>query len=250
MARARPLFVILSCEHGGNRVPPRYAGLFARAAAELQSHRAYDRGALAVARALARRLRAPLHSATVTRLLVDLNRSPHHPRVLSDFSRTLPPPARAALMARHYHPHRDAVEAAIAAAIGSGARVLHVAIHSFTPVLDGQARGADIGLLYDPAHRFERELCRRWASALGAAQEGALRVRRNYPYRGASDGLATWLRRRLPARQYAGIELEINQRLLLTAADTARVARIVDSALRVAMNCSRDAAVRRISGGA
>jgi hypothetical protein len=36
-------------------------------------------------------------------------------------------------------------------------------------------------------------------------------LRRNYPYRGQSDGLTTALRRQFGAR-YLGIELEINQR--------------------------------------
>jgi hypothetical protein len=37
-------------------------------------------------------------------------------------------------------------------------------------------------------------------------------VRRNYPYRGWSDGLTTALRRRFAERAYVGIELEVNQR--------------------------------------
>jgi hypothetical protein len=40
------------------------------------------------------------------------------------------------------------------------------------------------------------------------------RIRRNNPYRGASDGLATALRKKFGMRQYAGIEIEINQKIL------------------------------------
>jgi hypothetical protein len=40
------------------------------------------------------------------------------------------------------------------------------------------------------------------------------RVRRNYPYRGDADGLTTHLRERLPAREYVGVELEVNQALV------------------------------------
>jgi hypothetical protein len=43
-----------------------------------------------------------------------------------------------------------------------------------------------------------------------------LRVRYNYPYRGNTDGLGTWLRNRHPASRYLGIEIEINQRLVVT----------------------------------
>ena len=53
----------------------------------------------------------------------------------------------------------------------------------------------------------------RWAELL-RKRDPALRVRRNYPYRGAADGLPTWLRRRFPARVYLGVELEANQAYL------------------------------------
>jgi hypothetical protein len=41
-----------------------------------------------------------------------------------------------------------------------------------------------------------------------------LRLRRNYPYRGRSDGLTALLRRRHPDDAYAGIELEVNQAIV------------------------------------
>ena len=40
------------------------------------------------------------------------------------------------------------------------------------------------------------------------------RVRRNYPYRGAADGLTTALRRLFKPKDYLGLEIEINQALL------------------------------------
>ena len=42
-----------------------------------------------------------------------------------------------------------------------------------------------------------------------------LKVRRNYPYAGKSDGFTAYLRRRFPADAYVGIELEINQKHVL-----------------------------------
>lgn len=96
--------------------------------------------------------------------------------------------------------------------IAAGARVIHVSAHSFTPILDGQARTADIGLLYDPSRAFESRVCRSWRDRLATAAPH-LRVRRNYPYRGTADGFTTYLRTRFPMDRYAGIELEVNQRL-------------------------------------
>ena len=44
-----------------------------------------------------------------------------------------------------------------------------------------------------------------------------LRVRRNYPYAGKGDGLTAHLRRRFPPSKYVGIELEVNQNIVLAA---------------------------------
>ena len=70
--------------------------------------------------------------------------------------------------------------------------------------------------VFDPARAGEAALCREWRTRL-KAREPSLRVRRNYPYTGKSDGFAAYLRRRFAADEYIGVELEINQRLLLMA---------------------------------
>jgi len=48
------------------------------------------------------------------------------------------------------------------AVLTRGDRVIHVAVHSFTPTLRGVRRNADVGLLYDPARPGELALARRW----------------------------------------------------------------------------------------
>ena len=201
---------LVTCEHGGNRVPAAYRRHFAGHESLLDTHRGYDPGALALARRLAAALGAPLFYATVSRLVVDLNRSPGHPRLYSEATRPALPAVRREILESHYLPYRQRVEGAAAEAIAEGEKVIHLSAHSFTPELDGEERDADIGLLYDPARPGETELARRWQAALkDAAPE--LRVRRNYPYRGKSDGFTAYLRRRFPAEAYVGIELEINQ---------------------------------------
>ncbi len=208
-ADAGPLLVV-SCEHGGNRIPARYRPLFHGWQPVLDSHRGYDAGALALAREMATRLGAPLQAATVSRLLIDLNRSPGHPRLYSAATRALAPAQRREIFDAYYRPYRDALQRCIVAAIAGGRRVVHVSCHSFTPELDGDPRDADIGLLYDPTRAAEVALCRRWQAQL-AARLPALRIRRNYPYRGRADGFATYLRRCFAPADYAGIELEVSQ---------------------------------------
>lgn len=211
--RAAGPFVVVSCEHGGRRVPDEYRALFDGSAARraLDSHRAYDDGAADVARALAKRIDVPLFVGEVTRLVVDLNRSIGHPRLFSELTRGLDKDARERIVERYYRPYRDAVERAIADAARRG-KVLHVSAHSFTPVLDGLERRADIGLLFDPRRAGEARFAAAWRDALRAVLPAGTVVRRNYPYRGVSDGFTTWLRKRFADDAYRGLELEVNQR--------------------------------------
>ena len=203
--------LVITCEHAGNDVPEAYRELFAGHEHLLPTHRGWDPGALMLARELAERFQAPLYFDTTTRLLVDLNRSVGTPELHSEATRHLSLADRRAILERYYHPHRQKAEGAIRAAIEAGARVIHVASHSFTPELNGQVRTADIGLLYDPARSGEVAFTSAWLAAL-ARSDSSLRLRRNYPYLGTSDGLTMALRRRHPPERYVGVELEVNQR--------------------------------------
>ena len=211
--RARRAF-LLTCEHGGNQIPEPYRKLFATTSARraLETHRGYDLGALRMAKALAQRFGVELFASETSRLLVDLNRSLGHPRLFSEFSAPLDQAARQVVLERYYWPHRQRVEQAIAEHRRSG--VVHIAIHSFTPELNGELRRAEVGLLYDPASSGERRFCERWQRGL-AERGGQLRVRRNYPYRGTSDGFPPYLRERFGTSSYWGIELETNQACLV-----------------------------------
>jgi predicted N-formylglutamate amidohydrolase len=206
----RQTSILITCEHGGNRIPPRYRQLFRGHEDLLQTHRGWDPGALVMAKQLAKALHAPLFVSTVSRLLIDLNRSKGHPRLYSEATRAAPPEVRREIFEQYYLPYREQVESHIAREIARGRRVVHISSHSFTPVLAGEGRNADIGLLYDPSRKGELELCVRWQKALQEAMPG-LRVRRNYPYTGKSDGFTAYLRRRFAAAEYVGVELEVNQ---------------------------------------
>lgn len=203
--------LLFTCEHGGKRIPSRYLRLFVGHERLLESHRGYDRGALWLARRLARAFGAPLFAATTSRLLVDLNRSLHNRHVFSSVTRVLRRHERDDIVARHYVPHRYRVEQHVRALIDRHVQVVHLAIHSFTPRLAGRTRNADVGLLYDSRRPSERDFCVRWQAVLQSVAPH-LHIRRNYPYRGSDDGFTTHLRCLYPAADYLGIELEINQR--------------------------------------
>ena len=203
--------LVFTCEHAGNDVPTAYRSLFVGYEPLLPTHRGWDPGALLLAREMAQRFSAPLYFETTTRLLVDLNRSVGNPELHSEATRHLSLAERRDILKTWYHPHRQTVDAAVAAAVGAGERVVHIASHSFTPELNGHVRTADIGMLYDPGRPGEVALATAWIDALRAA-DPLLRLRRNYPYLGKSDGVTMSLRRRHSSFRYVGLELEVNQR--------------------------------------
>lgn len=59
--------LIITCEHGGNRIPTPYRDLFLGHQTLLSSHHGFDPGALSMARTLADAFAAPLVSSTVSR---------------------------------------------------------------------------------------------------------------------------------------------------------------------------------------
>jgi predicted N-formylglutamate amidohydrolase len=207
--------VLITCEHGGNSIPARYRDLFRGSRRTLASHRGWDPGALVLAKDLRKGLRAPLIAATVSRLVVDLNRSPDSPTLLSRWTAQLPEAGRGLLLREHYRPYRRRVEETVERLVGRGRTVVHISVHTFTPVMRGVRREVDVGLLFDPARTREAALCRDWRRLLVGEPLHALarfNVRHNQPYRGTDDGLTTSLRSRFPASRYLGIELEVNQR--------------------------------------
>jgi predicted N-formylglutamate amidohydrolase len=169
-----------------------------------------------MAKGLARAFRAPLVTSTISRLLIDLNRSIGHPQLFSAATRRAPAQLRAKIVGQHYLPYRVQVERLVGQTVSRGRRVINISSHSFTPELDGKVRHADVGLLYHPGRHGEAELCARWKASLTTFMPH-LRVRRNYPYAGKADGLTSHLRQRFPPGVYVGIELDVNQSIVLAA---------------------------------
>jgi predicted N-formylglutamate amidohydrolase len=210
--------LIITCEHATNRLPARYRNLGLRPEA-MASHIAWDRGARQVARYCARQFGCPYHEGKYSRLLIDLNRSPHHPKLIPPIAFGQCVPGNAGLSReekrdrfdRYYRPYREAVIRDIERILAVKGTCMHISAHSFTPRLGKNPRRADIGILYDPARKLELEFAERLVTAL---REYGFDVRRNYPYRGTADGLTKFCRRLFAGRPYLGIELEINQRVL------------------------------------
>lgn len=205
--------IVLSCEHAGNRVPAAYRYLFARNSSILSTHRGFDIGISMVARRIARTLCQPLFACYTTRLLIDPNRSQGHPDLFSRISKVLARSEKDRIARRFYHRYRKSVIHHIRERMRKNRRVLHISLHSFTPVLNEEKRNADIGILYDPGRKREKAFAISLQNLLRIRTE--LKIRRNYPYRGSADGFTTALRKVFGEHRYLGIEIEINQALLM-----------------------------------
>lgn len=200
--------LLLTCEHGGNLIPKEYESLFRDGETNLNSHRGYDPGALNLFHRL-KNLADYSYFSTTSRLLVELNRSPGHPQLFSNFTKLLSRTEKKWLMQEHYFPYREEIEQQISREIAGGEKLLHISVHTFTPVLEGKVRSTDVGLLFDPAKSLEKDFARIWKFNLSKC-DPTLRVRFNYPYMGRADGFTTYLRKKFPIN-YMGIELEVNQ---------------------------------------
>lgn len=235
MPARHPVLALVTCEHASAHVPTRYAKLFSGRGALLQSHRGYDRGALEVAKSVARALAVPCFFGQSTRLLIDLNRSIGHRALFSELTRGLARETKQHIVREHYQPYREGVERTLRKRVARRGAILHVSVHSFTPSLNGQVRNADLGLLYDPKRTAEKRFCAALQREL-AARAPALTVRRNYPYRGVADGFVPYLRRVLPANRYVGIEIEINQHLASSSSILRSTGHLISAALEACVD--------------
>jgi predicted N-formylglutamate amidohydrolase len=218
----------LTCEHGGNQVPKHHEYLFNANPEVLNTHRAYDLGALD----LFKRLKPLAHfskSSQTSRLMIELNRSLLHPQLFSEFSKNLSVSEKLRLLEDIYRPYRNSVEKWIGVQIEAGEDVVHISIHSFTPKLNHEERSCDIGWLYDPKRTAEKTLCVQLKALLLEA-DPQLNVRFNYPYLGTADGFTTYLRKTFP-KHYIGIELEVNQKFFIKNVMDAKIKAALFSAI-------------------
>lgn len=208
--------VLITCEHTTKTIPADLHALFFEYKELCNSHRGYDIGALALAYACQKRLQAPLITSTVSRLVIDLNRSLKSKTLFSEITKQLSEERKKELIERYYFPYRNAVFDTIRR-MSSSSFLLHLSIHSFTPVFKGVVRNVDLGLLYDPKREAETIICKVLKEQF--CLRSSARALLNQPYRGTSDGLVTYLRTQFPSSRYAGIEIEMNQRFALRSKD-------------------------------
>ena len=206
--------IVLICEHAANRVPESLDNL-GLSHAELQTHVAWDPGAIEVARSMAHRLDAPLIMARFSRLVYDCNRPPASAGAILERSETSDIPGnkdlteaeRAARLREVYVPFREQVAEVLSARAGRSGMSVLVTIHTFTPVYDGEWRDVELGILHDADHRLADEVLRL------ARDEVDLIVKRNAPY-GPEDGVTHTLKQHALPRGLLNVMFEIRNTLV------------------------------------
>ncbi len=201
--------LVITCEHAGNEIPKKFQFLFEGKEKILNSHRGYDLGAFDIFQHL-KSLTDFSEFQTISRLLIEMNRSLWKADLFSEFSDILSLQEKRYLLETYYFPYREKMEHKIEELIQKKEKVFHLSVHSFTPKLNGEIRTVDIGLLYDPTRNQEKTVCKMMKTQLKRAFPN-LKIRMNYPYLGTADGFTTTLRKKFP-ENYMGIELEINQK--------------------------------------
>jgi predicted N-formylglutamate amidohydrolase len=224
--------ILLICEHASNHLPTRY-GTLGLEPADLESHIAWDPGALGVAMELSRLLDAALIHATISRLVLDLNREPSAPDSIWTLSERTTIPGnldldeteRAIRVREVYDAFHGAVDAFANARKAAGQLTAIVSVHSFTPVYRDVQRPWQIGLIFDRDERYARNV------EAGLKQDPALIVGMNEPYSPA-DRVFHTLERHAARRGLPPLMIEIRNDLIRTKDGQASWARRLAPLLR------------------
>jgi hypothetical protein len=142
--------------------------------------------------------------------LIDVTRTPGQRGLFSNLTHEWPRRERERLVSLIHRPYVERVRAAVEAARSKHGFVIHLSIRSFDLRHRGKIFRTDVGLLYDPARPSEADLCLDWIDQMWD-RVTMLKVRRNYPRRGSSNGLMQSLRAEYGEQEYLGVEVWLNR---------------------------------------
>ncbi len=156
---------LLTCDHASNRVPEALGSL-GLPRAKLLEHIGWDAGAAEVTRRLSQRLDAIALLSRYSRLVIDCNRKPGAPSSIPELSHGTVVPGNRGLTAAKaeqrrqeiFQPYHEAISKMLARLGSGGRRPAYLAIHSFTPSLNGVSRPWHLSVLWDRDSRIATPL--------------------------------------------------------------------------------------------
>ncbi len=227
----RPSPFLLIGDHAGSAIPAALGDLGV-SASDFGRHIACDIGVRGLGEALSRRLDATFVHQAYSRLVIDCNRSPQAADAVPEESdgtyvpgnAGLPPRDRTRRVVEIHVPYQAAIADEIARRADAGIATTLVSLHSFTPVMAGQARPWHVGVLYGGGNEL---FARRMLKQL--RRESRLMVGDNAPYRMDETDYS------VPAHAFAGgldyVELEVRQDLIDTPEGQRHWAELIATAL-------------------
>jgi len=152
--------VLLVCDHASRRFPKALGDLGLDPVAR-RCHLALDIGAGALTRQLARGLGVTAVSCQYSRLIVDCNRQLMDPGAFLEYGDGIVVPGNRNLRAEDrqqradaiYWPYHRAIDAEIERLLIVGQPPVIISLHSFTPVMNGESRTWEMGVLWDQDRR-------------------------------------------------------------------------------------------------
>ena len=228
-----PALFLFTCDHAG-RETPRSLGRLGLPESVFDLHIAWDIGAGALTRRLAKALKAACILQRYSRLVIDCNRDPGRADAAPAVSDGIAIPGNAALspadlaerVATIHAPYHRAIAEEIDARMAKAAPTLLVFMHSFTPRMAGLERPWHFGVIHDGASPFSGAVLRRLGALPGVV------VGDNQPY--AWDDVDYSAPLHAVARGLDYLELEVRQDLIADEAGQARIAAILSEVLPAA----------------
>ena len=201
-------------DHAGRDIPSRL-GTLGLCEPDLSRHIAWDIGVASLGRLLAPRLDAAFIAQRYSRLVIDCNRDPARADSMPPLSDGTAIPGNADLsaaerqarIAQVFAPYHAVITAELDARTARGLPTVVVALHSFTPVMQGFQRPWRFGILHLGGSPFSDAMLARLRAEPDAGEVGD-----NQPYR--MDDVDFTIPHHAIGRGLDYVELEVRQDLL------------------------------------
>lgn len=228
--------LLIACDHAANLIPDSLFGLGVDAK-YLQQHIAHDIGSKQVALLLAKLLDAPLLLAKYSRLVVDLNRHLNDPSLIPECSDGVAIPGNLNLstemrthrISHYFQPYHQQYQHMAKAQIAKHSRPIILALHSFTPSMNGVARPWEMGVLWNQDEVLATQLMKNLAEVTD------FNIGDNQPYHAAEPlGYAQSI-----YSNACGVELvmlEIRQDLIANCCGQTKIAKLAYKAVAPILN--------------
>lgn len=223
--------ILLVCDHASSRFPKSLGDMgldpFAR-----RCHLAIDIGAGPLTESLAASLRVTAVLAQYSRLVMDCNRELMDPGAFLEYGDGILVPGNRNLRKADkdlranvlYWPYHKAVDEQVRRLKLAGPLPAFIAVHSFTPVMNGESRPWQIGVLWDKDTRLKEMFLEDFAAA-------GYVVGDNEPYSGKAPQDFT-IDHHAEEIGLPHVGIEIRQDLLADAAGVARIAEIMHDTIK------------------